>query len=305
MPVLVTCMGGVGRSSTLVLAHLLAGRFREEGPDVALQFLNARRAMVSPSAEQIEAARLAAVAPRRLTPAAAHRSAPCVRRAGGNAPGSGDVGSEREKRDCGPDPTKGHGMVRVDGNGNGEGLIQVRGLGKSVPTGRGGDPRPPGPQPRRGERRVRRLHGAERIGQDDASEPRGRFGRSVRRDRHRGRRRDHPHVPPEAHRLAGPARGLRLPGLQPDPGPDRVPERGPAAPPDPSRARRSDGSTWRRRCASWASRSACTTSPASSPAGRSSGWPSPGPSWPTRRSFSATSPPATWTARAPRRSSTS
>jgi len=63
MPVLVTCMGGVGRSSTLVLAHLLAGRFREEGPDVALQFLSARRAMVSPSPEQIEAACLAAFAP--------------------------------------------------------------------------------------------------------------------------------------------------------------------------------------------------------------------------------------------------
>jgi len=63
MPVLVTCMGGVGRSSTLVLAHLLSGRFREEGPDVALQFLNARRSMVSPSPEQIEAARLAAVLP--------------------------------------------------------------------------------------------------------------------------------------------------------------------------------------------------------------------------------------------------
>jgi len=46
-----------------VLAHLLSGRFREEGPDVALQFLNARRARVSPSPEQIEAARLAAVLP--------------------------------------------------------------------------------------------------------------------------------------------------------------------------------------------------------------------------------------------------
>ena len=63
MPVLVTCMAGFGRSSTLVLAHLLAGRFREEGADVALQFLNARRAMVSPNPEQIEAARRAAGAP--------------------------------------------------------------------------------------------------------------------------------------------------------------------------------------------------------------------------------------------------
>ena len=63
MPVLVTCMAGFGRSSTLVLAHLMAGRFREDGPEVALQFLNARRAMVSPNPEQIEAARLAAGAP--------------------------------------------------------------------------------------------------------------------------------------------------------------------------------------------------------------------------------------------------
>ena len=60
MPVLVTCMAGLGRSSTLVLAHLMAGRFREGGPDVALQYLNARRAMVSPNPEQIEAACLAA-----------------------------------------------------------------------------------------------------------------------------------------------------------------------------------------------------------------------------------------------------
>jgi hypothetical protein len=63
MPVLVTCMAGFGRSSTLVLAHLLAGRFREEGPEEALQFLSARRGAVSPSREQIEAARLAALSP--------------------------------------------------------------------------------------------------------------------------------------------------------------------------------------------------------------------------------------------------
>ena len=33
MPVFVACLAGVGRSSTLVLAHLLAGRFREEGSE--------------------------------------------------------------------------------------------------------------------------------------------------------------------------------------------------------------------------------------------------------------------------------
>jgi predicted protein tyrosine phosphatase len=60
IPVLVTCMAGVGRSSTLVLAHLLAGRFRGEPLEKAMEFLCARRAVARPNPEQIEAARLAA-----------------------------------------------------------------------------------------------------------------------------------------------------------------------------------------------------------------------------------------------------
>jgi len=60
MPVFVACMAGVGRSPTLVLAHLLAGRFREGGPDAALDFLCARRPVAHPNPEQIEAAVLAA-----------------------------------------------------------------------------------------------------------------------------------------------------------------------------------------------------------------------------------------------------
>lgn len=64
MPVFVACLAGVGRSSTLVLAHLLAGRFRDEGLEAALEFLTARRPMVRPNPEQIEAARLAAFARR-------------------------------------------------------------------------------------------------------------------------------------------------------------------------------------------------------------------------------------------------
>jgi hypothetical protein len=60
LPVFVACLAGVGRSSTLVLAHLLAGRFREEGVDAALAFLMDRRPVVRPNPEQFEAAQLAA-----------------------------------------------------------------------------------------------------------------------------------------------------------------------------------------------------------------------------------------------------
>ena len=62
MPVFVACLAGVGRSPTLVLAHLLTGRFKEEGLEAALAFLTARRPIVRPNPEQIEAARLAAFA---------------------------------------------------------------------------------------------------------------------------------------------------------------------------------------------------------------------------------------------------
>ena len=62
MPVFVACLAGVGRSSTLVLAHLLAGRFRDESLEAALDFLTARRPIVRPNPDQIEAARLAAFA---------------------------------------------------------------------------------------------------------------------------------------------------------------------------------------------------------------------------------------------------
>jgi predicted protein tyrosine phosphatase len=62
MPVYVACLAGVGRSSTLVLAYLLAGRFETEGLEAALEFLTARRPVIRPNPEQIEAARLAAFA---------------------------------------------------------------------------------------------------------------------------------------------------------------------------------------------------------------------------------------------------
>jgi hypothetical protein len=56
LPVFVHCMAGVGRSSTLVLAQLQAGPFREKSPREALDFLCARRPVCNPNPPQIEAA---------------------------------------------------------------------------------------------------------------------------------------------------------------------------------------------------------------------------------------------------------
>jgi protein-tyrosine phosphatase len=56
LPVFVACLAGIGRSSTLVLAHLLAGRFRDEGLEPALDFLRARRPTARPTRAQVAAA---------------------------------------------------------------------------------------------------------------------------------------------------------------------------------------------------------------------------------------------------------
>jgi hypothetical protein len=56
LPVFVSCLAGVGRSSALVLAHLLVGRFRAEGLEPALDFLRARRPSARPNPAQVAAA---------------------------------------------------------------------------------------------------------------------------------------------------------------------------------------------------------------------------------------------------------
>ena len=60
LPAFVHCMAGVGRSSTLVLAHLLAGSFRGQQTRAALDFLCSRRPAANPNPPQIEAAERAA-----------------------------------------------------------------------------------------------------------------------------------------------------------------------------------------------------------------------------------------------------
>lgn len=60
MPVFVHCMAGVGRSTTMVLAHLLAGQFRDSGTRAALEFLTSRRPVINPTQLQIAAAEAAA-----------------------------------------------------------------------------------------------------------------------------------------------------------------------------------------------------------------------------------------------------
>ncbi len=60
VPAFVHCMAGVGRSSTLVLAFLLTGAYRQAGAHAALAFMCTRRAVVNPTPRQIAAAAEAA-----------------------------------------------------------------------------------------------------------------------------------------------------------------------------------------------------------------------------------------------------
>ncbi len=56
MPAFVHCMMGVGRSTTMVLAYLLAGEFKDRGTNAALDFIAARRPAINPNARQVRAA---------------------------------------------------------------------------------------------------------------------------------------------------------------------------------------------------------------------------------------------------------
>lgn len=56
VPVFVHCMAGVGRSTTAVLAYLLAGPYQDKPVDEALSFIQSKRPQAHPSTEQREAA---------------------------------------------------------------------------------------------------------------------------------------------------------------------------------------------------------------------------------------------------------
>lgn len=60
MPAFVHCMMGVGRSSTMVLAYLLAGEFKGQSASTALDFIAAKRPAINPNPRQVRAAEEAA-----------------------------------------------------------------------------------------------------------------------------------------------------------------------------------------------------------------------------------------------------
>jgi len=56
MPVVVHCLAGVGRSTALVLAHLLAGQLAGSSSREAVDFISSRRSCTNPNPRQVQAA---------------------------------------------------------------------------------------------------------------------------------------------------------------------------------------------------------------------------------------------------------
>ncbi len=118
-------------------------------------------------------------------------------------------------------------------------LVKIRDLHKIYRRGERAHRRAPGRDARHPVGRLPRADGAVGLRQDDAAQP-DRRPRHADRGLDRGGRRSHRQdVGGQAVGLARPAHRLRVPDVQPAPGPDGGEERRAAAAPDQARLRRS------------------------------------------------------------------